>query len=77
MFFSLFRVAMGFVKSIRVGDECLETGLGAEIDRPAAMSDPWKIRWVGVAEDPSAESDEARTLLFFGRIGQHASIVLV
>ncbi len=67
---------MRFVEEVRVGEECLEAGLGAEIDRPAAIFDSWKIGGVGIAEDPSAEGDEARTFVLFGRMGWHTSIAL-
>jgi hypothetical protein len=54
---------MSFVEGIRIGAECLEAGLGAEIDRPAAISQARKIGWVGVAKDPSAEGYETRERL--------------
>ena len=50
---------MHFVKQIRVGEEGLAAGFGAEIKSPAAIFHGWKIARVGVAEDPSAEGDKA------------------
>ncbi len=76
MFSSFFRVAMGFIEGIRVGAECVEAGLGAEIDRPAAIFEAWKIGWVGVVEDPPAEGDEAWAFSRFERIGWHMFIAL-
>lgn len=67
---------MGFIEEVRVGKERLEAGLGAEIDRPAAILDSWKIGRIGVAEDPSAEGDEARMFLLFRRIGWHTFMAL-
>jgi len=49
---------MDFVENIRVGQERAEAGLGAEVDRPAAIFSTRKILRVGIAEDPSAERDE-------------------
>jgi len=55
---------MCFIKQIRVGEEGLAAGFGAEIKSPAAIFHGWKIAWVGVAEDPSAEGDKvSRTKL--------------
>ena len=50
---------MCFIKQIRVGEEGVAAGFGAEIKSPAAIFHGWKIAWVGVAEDPSAEGDKA------------------
>ncbi len=68
LLFPLFRIAMGFVESLRVGAESIVAGLGAEIDRPAAIIQAREIRRVCVMEDPPAESDKARGFLLFGRI---------
>ena len=68
---------MSFVKEIRVGEERLQAGLGAEIDRPVAISDPREICRIGVAEDPPTEGDEARTLLLFERIEGHTFTALL
>lgn len=56
---------MRFVEGIRAGAEGLEAGLGAEIDRPAAVLNAREVAWIRIAEDSSAEGDEARR--FFGR----------
>ena len=54
---------MGFIEDIRVGEERAETGLGAEIDRPAAIFEARKIGGIGVAKYPPAEGDKARKFL--------------
>lgn len=59
MFFSLFRISMGFVEDIRVSQERAKTGFCAEIDRPAAILDARKICWISIAELSSTEGDEA------------------
>ncbi len=59
---------MRFVKGIRVGAERLEAGLRAEIDRPAAILEAREIGGIGVAEDPPAEGDKARTFFLLGGI---------
>lgn len=55
---------MDFVENIRVGQESAETGLGAEVDRAAAVFDARKVRRIGVAKDAPAEGDKRRA--FFG-----------
>ncbi len=62
---------MRFVEGIRIGAEGVEAGLGAEIDRPAAIFETREIGGVGVAEDPPAESDKARGGLLLQRMGRH------
>ncbi len=54
---------MDFIKDIRVGQERAKAGFGAEIDRPTTVSNAREISWVGIAEDPSTEGDEARMFL--------------
>jgi len=51
---------MDFVENIRVSEERTEAGLGAEVDRPAAILSARKIGWIGVAKDAPTESDELR-----------------
>lgn len=63
--FPFFRIAMDFIKDIRVCAECAETGLCTEIDGPATVLDARKIGGVGVLEDPSAERDKAWLFLVF------------
>jgi hypothetical protein len=58
---------MDLIKDIRVGQERAETGVGAEIDGPAAIFDSREIGWIGIAEDPPTKSDEARMFLSMGR----------
>jgi len=60
-----------FIEDIRVGQECAETGFGAEIDCPAAIFGPREIGRIGVAKDPSTEGDEARMSLLRKRMGHH------
>ena len=59
---------MDFIEDVGIGKECAETGLCAEIDRPAAVLGARKIGRVGVAEDPATERDEAWMLLVFRSI---------
>ncbi len=66
---------MGFIKGIRVGAERLEAGLGAEIDRPAAILEAREISGIGVVEDPPAEGNKARMFFGPGGIVQHTIIV--
>lgn len=56
---------MDFVEDIRVSKECTQAGFCAEIDRPAAVLNAREVAWIRIAEDSSAEGDEARR--FFGR----------
>ncbi len=65
---------MGFIECIWLSEESIETGLGAEIDRPAAVFEARKIRPIGITKFSSAESDEVRVLLRFGRIQRHILI---
>ena len=51
---------MDFIEDLRVCEECAETGFCAEINCPAAIFCAREIGRIGVAEDPSAECDEAR-----------------
>ncbi len=44
---------MDFIEDIRVSLEGAQTGIGAEIDGPAAILEAWKIRRVAIVEDPS------------------------
>ena len=50
---------MDFIKDFRVSKERAEARLGAQIDRPAAILGSRIVGGVGVAENPSAEGDEA------------------
>lgn len=50
---------MDFIEKIGVGKERAQAGLGAEIDRPAAILDAREILRVGFPEDPPAEGDES------------------
>lgn len=72
-----FRVAMSFIEGIRISDECLAAGFGAEIDRPAAIFEARKIYWVGIPEFSPTEGDEGRELLLIGRIERHTFTVSV
>jgi len=56
---------MDFVENIRVGEEGAETGIGAEIERAAAVLGSREVCWIGFAEDTPAESDEPGMLLLF------------
>ena len=67
---------MDFVEDIRISQERASAGVGAQINRPAAILDARKICRVGVAEDPPAQSDEERMFLLFERLGWHAFIAL-
>ena len=74
---------MNFVEYIRVGKERTEAGFGAEIDNPAAILCAWIVRRIGIAENASAEGDEAmgaRFLLgryrYFGGF-RHGATLLV
>ena len=53
---------MDSVENIRVSEERAEAGLGAEIDRPAAVLDAREICGIGVVKDPSAKRNEAWVL---------------
>lgn len=50
---------MDFVEEIRVGEEGTQAGVGTEIDRPAAILDAREVCRIGIAEDSSAEGNEA------------------
>jgi hypothetical protein len=63
MIFSFFRVAMDFIEDIRVGEECAEAGLRAEVDGPAAVLGAREIGWISVAKNPPAEGDEVWVFL--------------
>ena len=39
--------------------ECREAGLGAQIDRAAAICNAWEVLRICVVEDPTAWRDEA------------------
>lgn len=54
---------MDFVEDIWVREERAEAGLGAKIDRPAAVLGARKVGGVGVAKAASAEGDELRGFL--------------
>ena len=56
---------MDFVKHIGIRPERTETGVGAEIDRPAAIYDARIIGGIRVAEFSATEGDEARIFLLF------------
>lgn len=58
---------MSFIEEIRVGAEGVEAGLGAEVDRPAAIFEARKVSRVGIPEDAPAEGDETRRFLLLGR----------
>ena len=62
---------MDSVENIRVGEERAEARLGAEINRPSSIFGAGEISRVGVAEDPSAESDEAPIFLRWDRWHAH------
>ena len=65
MVFALLRVSVDFVKYIRVGKECAEAGIGAEIDHPATIFGARKICGVGLPENPPAQGDETGLLFIF------------
>ena len=65
---------MSFIEDVRVREECLVAGLGAEIDRPAAILEARKICRVGIAELSPAEGHEARELLSIREIERHTVI---
>jgi hypothetical protein len=69
-----FRVAMDFIEHMRVGKERAAAGFGAEQDRPPAISRAWIICRVGIAEDPSAEGNEAILLLLRVKTNGHNAI---
>lgn len=66
---------MDSIKDIRICQERAEAGVSAEINRPAAILHAREICRVGVAENPTAERDEAWMLLLFQRIGWHERFV--
>jgi hypothetical protein len=63
MVLSFFGAVVSLVENIRVREECLAAGLGAEIDCPGAIVDAWKICRVRISEFSPAESYEVRKLL--------------
>lgn len=74
--FSLFRVAMDFIEDIRVGQECAQAGLRAEIDRPAAILDAREIGGIRVAEFSPAQADKLLIFLLLRRLLRHWKIEL-
>ena len=54
---------MDSVEAIRIGEECAEARLGAEINRPAPVFGARKIGRIGMVEDPPAEGDKAPVFL--------------
>ena len=68
MVFALFRISMDFIEHIRVSEERAQAGLGAEIDRPATIFGARIVGRVGVAENPSAEGDEATAFRLLTKI---------
>ncbi|HEX2993882.1 MAG TPA: hypothetical protein VHP14_03605 [Anaerolineales bacterium] len=57
---------MSFIEDVRVGAESVEAGLGAEIDRLAAIFEAREVSRVCLVEDPPAEGDETRRFLLLG-----------
>jgi len=68
MIFALLGISVDFKKHVRVGQECAEAGLRAEIDRPASIFGAGVIGGVGVAENPSAKGDEATAFRLLTKI---------
>ena len=62
---------MNLIKHVGVSEERVATGIGAKINRPAAVYDAREIGRIGLTEDPSAECDEARMVFFFLGRGLH------
>ena len=62
---------MDLVEDIRVGQECAEAGVRAEINGPAAILDAREIGRIRVAKFATTEGDEARILLLVRRIFRH------
>lgn len=56
---------MDFVENVWVGEKGAAAGLGAQIDRPAAVLDARKIGRIGVAKDPTTKGDKTRMFLLF------------
>ncbi len=50
---------MDFIEDFRVGKECTQAGVGAEVDNSASIFDAREILRVCIAEDPPAERDES------------------
>ena len=49
---------MDFVKQLRVGEECAETGFCAKADEPSAVIGGREVLRIDLAEDSSAKGDE-------------------
>lgn len=49
---------MDFIGEVRVSEERVEAGFGAEVDRAAAIRGAREIGWISIAENPSAEGNE-------------------
>ena len=56
------------IKYVWVGQERALSGLGAEIDRPAAIFGARIVGRVRIAKDPSSEGDEAVAFFAWGRL---------
>ena len=67
-----FRISMDTIENLRVREKGTETGLGAKVDRPAAVFDAREISRIGVAEDPSAKGNKTRLFLCFRQLGCHS-----
>ena len=65
---------MDFVEDIRVSEERAEAGVGAKVDRPAAIFDAREICRISIAEDAPAESDKAWIFLLFASISRHTLV---
>jgi len=59
---------MNFIEHIWIGKKSTETGFGAKEDRPPMILGTRIVLRVGIAKDPSAESDELFMFLSFGRL---------
>ena len=77
MLLFLFGISVHLIKKIRVSQKRAETGLCAKEDRPSAIVNARKILRVRVAEDPSAEGDEAWDRFWFSIVHVHSFIVLL
>lgn len=56
---------MGFIKGIGIGQERLTTGLGTQVDCPAAIFQAREIGRVGLPKFSSTEGHETRVLPWF------------
>lgn len=63
---------MDFIEDIWVSQERAQTGFRAEVDRPAAIFDAWKIGWIRVAEFSSTEGDKRWVLPLFWGMFRHS-----